>query len=392
MGSYDYGAEGYGLLQLPYHWRRPLTGKEPRQRGCRAGAIVTDFFDSDGDVNFDDAVFFEGDINLSRPNVRVSGEVATDNEPDVEYRTPLFVEIDFTVPHASKVDCRDESDDDHMLNCSAETKEYAKDNFDSIVVTLFELDGVDITDSVKTTDDETFLVTLENISIGDHTVNIQAVDQAGNVLDDILEIDFEVSDRDPFEKRLSPGWNLVSLPGQPADSSIATVFGANVEVRTVYTYDPVIPGGWQVAVRETLNSDWQGDLTEISGQRGYWVLSDAIQDWEVNIPRLAGGASGTGTPIQPPVIPLYAGWNLIPVTDVRGDALDDGKSIEAATYLQSLDDGLDLARVLGFNTIKNQWSTVLDPDTVGTGELQIGSAYWVFVREAASLVPGGLAN
>ena len=94
------------------------------------------------------------------------------------------------------------------------------------MVTLFELDGVDITDSVKTTDDETFLVTLENISIGDHTVNIQAVDQAGNVLDDILEIDFEVSDRDPFEKRLSPGWNLVSLPGSPADSSIAAVFGA----------------------------------------------------------------------------------------------------------------------------------------------------------------------
>ena len=360
--------------------------------GVSPDAIVTDFFDSDGDVNFDDAVFFEGDINLSRPNVRVSGEIATDNEPDVEYRTPLFVELDFTVPHAKAVDCRDDSDDDYMLNCMAETKEYAEDNFDSIVVTLFELDGVDITDSVKTTDDETFLVTLENISIGDHTVNIQAVDQAGNVLDDILEIDFEVSDRDPFGKRLSPGWNLVSLPGEPADSSIAAVFGANVEVRTVYTYDPVIPGGWQVAVRETLDSDWQGDLTEISGQRGYWVLSDAIQDWEVNIPRLAGGASGSGTPIQPPVIPLYAGWNLIPVTDVRGNALDDGKAIDAHTYLNSLDEGLDLARVLGFDTIKNQWSTVLDPDTDGTGELNIGSAYWVFVREAASLVPGGIAK
>ena len=360
--------------------------------GVAKSDIVSDFFDSDGDVNMDDAVYFEGDISLSRPNVRVSGEVATDNEPDVEYRTPLFVELDFTVPHANEADCKDPEDDDYALNCMSENKEYAEDNFDSIVVTLFELDGVDMTDSVKTTDDETFLVTLENIALGDHTVNIQAVDQAGNVLDDILEIDFEVSDRDPFGKRLSPGWNLVSLPGEPADSSIAAVFGANVEVRTVYTYDPVIPGGWQVAVRETLDSDWQGDLTEISGQRGYWVLSDAIQDWEVNIPRLAGGASGSGTPIQPPVIPLYAGWNLIPVTDVRGNALDDGKAIDAHTYLNSLDEGLDLARVLGFDTIKNQWSTVLDPDTDGTGELNIGSAYWVFVREAASLVPGGIAK
>ena len=381
-GYYNFYIEGID--------RAPKSRDNTGSKGVNPEGIVTDFFDSDGDVNADDAVFFEGDVNMSRPNVRVSGEAATDNEPDVEYRSPLFVELDFTKPYASKIDC-DNEDDDYMLNCLAETAEYAKDNFDSVTVTLFELDGVDITDSVKTTDDETFLVILENISLGDHTVNIQAMDVAGNELDDLLEIDFEVSDRDPFEKRLSPGWNLVSLPGEPADSSIAAVFGADVEVRTVYSYDPVIPGGWMVAVRETLNSDWQGDLTEINGQRGYWVLSDAIQDWEVAIPRLAGGASGTGTPIQPPVIPLYAGWNLIPVTDVRGNALDDGKSIDAETYLNSLDEGLDLARVLGFDTIKNQWSTVLDPDTIGTGKLRIGSAYWVFVREAASLVPGGRA-
>ena len=153
----------------------------------------------------------------------------------------------------------------------------------------------------------------------------------------------------------------MSLPGEPADSSIAAVFGPGVEVRTVYTYDPVIPGGWMVAVRETLDSDWQGDLTEITGQHGYWVLSDAIQDWEVSIPRLAGGAAGTGTPIQPPVIPLYAGWNLIPVSDISGNG-EGGQTINADVYLQSLDDGVDLARVLGFDTIRNQWETVLDPD------------------------------
>ena len=151
-----------------------------------------------------------------------------------------------------------------MANCMNENSEYAEDNFDDVVVTMFQLDGVDMTDSVKSTDEQTFLVSLESISVGDHTVMIQAVDQAGNTLEDTLEIDFEVNDRDPFEKRLSPGWNLVSLPGEPADSRIASVFGSDVEVRTVYTYDPVIPGGWMVAVRETLESDWQGDLTEIS--------------------------------------------------------------------------------------------------------------------------------
>ena len=377
-----------------YNFRIEGKDRSPQENfgseGIAPKAIVTDFFDADGDVNVDDAIFFEGDINLPKPEVRVSGVRVRDNEADVEFRSPLFVELDFAANHST---CGSNADDDErMANCTNENGEYAEDNFDDVVVTSFVLDGVDITDSVKTTDNQSFLVSLESISIGDHTAEVQAVDQAGNVFEDTLEIDFEVNDRDPFEKRLSPGWNLVSLPGEPADSSIAAVFGPGVEVRTVYSYDPVIPGGWQVAVRETLDSDWQGDLTEITGQRGYWVLSDAIQDWEVSIPRLAGGSAGTGTPIQPPVIPMYAGWNLIPVTDVSGNALSAGIRISAEVYLNSLDDGLDLARVLGFNTIKNEWFTVLDMQIGSPGDLRIGSGYWVFVREAAALVPGGIAG
>ncbi len=363
--------------------------ENPGSEGIAPDDIVTDFFDSDGDVNTDDAVFWEGDINLAKPNVRVSGNIITDNEPDVEFRSPLFVEIDFTRNHMGSADCGDDEDNDHLMaNCTNENSEYAEDNFDDVVITMFELNGVDMTDSVRTTDDQTFLVTLENVALGDHTAKIQAMDVAGNTLEDVLEIDFEVSDRDPFERRLNPGWNLVSLPGEPADSSIGSVFGPGVEVRTVYTYDPVVPGGWMVAVRETLDSDWQGDLTEITGSRGYWVLSDAIQDWEVSIPRLAGGAAGTGTPIQPPVIPLYAGWNLIPVTDISGNG-EGGDSVSAIVYLQSLEDGVEAARVLGFDTIRNQWVTVLDPDMQMNNSLTIGDAYWIFVRSATSLVPSG---
>ena len=380
-----------------YNFR--ISGKDrspqgnPGSEGVSPGAIVSDFFDADGDVNVDDAIFFEGDINLPKPEVRVSGVNVEDNEADVEFRSPLFVELNFAVRHSDN--CTKVDPDEEMANCMNENSEYAEDNFDDVVVTSFMLDGVDITDSVKTTDNQSFLVSLESISIGDHTATVQAVDQAGNVFEDTLEIDFEVNDRDPFTKRLSPGWNLVSLPGEPANSSIASVFGPGVEVRTVYSYDPVIPGGWMVAVRETLDSDWQGDLTEINGQHGYWVLSDAIQDWEVSIPRLAGGSAGTGTPIQPPVIPLYAGWNLIPVTDVKGNALDAGITVSAETYLQSLDEGVVPARVLGFNTIRNEWYTVLDGDMTGPGmgiNLEIGSGYWIFVREAISLVPGGAAG
>ncbi len=390
--------KGTGYYNFHIAGKDRSTQQNPGSEGVDPDNIVTDFYDSDGDVNMDDAVFYEGDINLPKPNVRLGGVDITDNEPSVEYRSRLFLEIDFTRRYEDAVACEDLpnlSDNYRLANCMNENSEYAEDSFDDIVVTSFVLDGVDITDSVRTTDGQTFLVTLENIGLGDHEVEIQAMDQAGNELEDTLEIDFEVSDRDPFEKRLSPGWNLISLPGEPADSSIASVIGPDVEVRTVYTYNPVVPGGWQVAVRETLDSEWQGDLTEITGQRGYWILSDAIQDWEVNIPRLAGGAVGTGTPIQPPVIPLYAGWNLIPVTDVKGNALDHNTPIDAAVYLQSLEDGIEAARVLGFDTIRNEWYTVLDGDMMSPGmgtNLLIGSGYWVFVRNATALVPGGVAS
>ena len=356
--------------------------------GVAPDKIAADFFEKDGDVNADDAVYFEGDVQLPKPRVVVSGEHAGDTEPEVEQKRPLFIEIDFTSTFSADCDPGDNLSDE--LNCSAESAEYAEDSFDAVTITKFELDGVDMTDSVKTTDDETFLVALDDVSVGDHEITIQAMDVAGNELKDELDVEFSVDERDPFTRRLNPGWNLVSLPGEPSDSSISAIFTADIEVRTVYTYNPVIPGGWQVAVRETLSDAWQGDLTDITARNGYWVLSDAIQDLDVNIPRLAGGAIGASTPIQPPVIPMYAGWNLIPVVDVTGDALDTDKSIDATTYLNSLDDGLDLARVLGFNTITNEWFTVLDPDTSGaSNSLRIGSGYWVFVRESASLVPGG---
>ena len=191
-------ATGYYNFHIKGEDRSPK--KNRGSEGVSSSSIVTDFFDSDGDVNTDDAVFWEADINLPNPNIRVSGVAVTDNEASVEFRSPLFVEIDFTVNHWTSVDCDDVETDDRMANCMNENSEYAQDNFDDVVVTMFQLDGVDMTDSVKSTDEQTFLVSLESISVGDHTVMIQAVDQAGNTLEDTLEIDFEVNDRDPFEE------------------------------------------------------------------------------------------------------------------------------------------------------------------------------------------------
>ena len=155
-------ATGYYNFRISGNDRSPQ--ENPGSEGVSPGAIVTDFFDADGDVNVDDAIFFEGDINLPKPQVRVSGVSVEDNEADVEFRSPLFVELDFAANHSDN--CRNVDSDERMSNCMNENSEYAEDNFDDIVVTSFVLDGVDLTDSVKTTDNQSFLVSLESISIG----------------------------------------------------------------------------------------------------------------------------------------------------------------------------------------------------------------------------------
>ena len=62
---------GYYNFRISGNDRSPQ--ENPGSEGIASKAIVTDFFDADGDVNVDDAIFFEGDINLPKPEVRVSG-------------------------------------------------------------------------------------------------------------------------------------------------------------------------------------------------------------------------------------------------------------------------------------------------------------------------------
>ena len=99
--------------------------ENPGSEGVDPKKIVKDFFDADGDVNVDDAVFFEGDINLPKPQVRVSGFIVEGNEADVEFRSPLFVELNFAMDHS--VNCSTTDNDVLMANCTNENSEYAED-------------------------------------------------------------------------------------------------------------------------------------------------------------------------------------------------------------------------------------------------------------------------
>ena len=349
--------------------------------GIDPADVKDDFFKDNDDCCDDDAIRFQGDVFLPNPLVEVSGQDPNDDD-EVEFRNPLFVRIDFDKINTAEGEDRTEDD------------EYHEDKFDDLTITKFELDGEDLLDLISTTNQKVFLAAIGNISIGEHEIEIQATDDAGNELDDVLEVEFEIEERDDFELEVNPGWNLVSIPGEPADSDIETVFGPGAPVTTIYTFDPSVPGGWLVAVRESTGDPWTGSLTSIEPVRGYWIFSDQIDEVDIPIPRIIGGAATGATPVQPPLIDLVPGWNLVPLIDVTGDA-EFGDTIDADVYFAGANE--EISRILSFDTITSSWDVVpftedpINSDAAGTTlddpDLEFGKAYWVFVTAAVTLVP-----
>ena len=365
--------------------------------------IIDSFFDNEGDfdptidgdsvLDLDeglldlsdisgDAIFFEGDRSLSDPFTN------PEEDEGVEFRDPFYITVDFGTPVPGS-----------GAN-EAEDSEYASDTFAGVTLTSAELDGDDVLDSASSADGTKWLIAIRDISIGDHSLVLEAADDAGNTLvDEEFTIEFTVTERADFAVSLSPGWNLVSFPGTPAVTAIDDVVG-NTPVTTVYSFDPSVPGGWLVAVRGDKDEPFSGNLTTISAIRGYWMLTDSFEAVAVNIPALAGGAVGAATPVSPPAISLVVGWNLVPILDITG-GLGAGDVIDSDVYFEGLED--EISRIYAYNTLENAWNVVVrggaDDQTIVDDQaaipaalppeerLEVGKAYWVYLTEAGVLIP-----
>ena len=180
----------------------------------------------------------------------------------------------------------------------------------------------------------------------------------------------KVTARSDFKLPLNPGWNLVSIPGEPSDSAIDSVIPAAHPVSTVLTYDPASPGGWLTAVRGG-DGKFAGTLTTISAGRAYWVLTNSFEAVKVAIPRLASGAA-----LLPPTVPIVVGWNFVPVLDVTGD-MKAGATASTTVYSA----GVSVSRVWTFDTVNNKWVDVTSTT------MAVGSGYWVYATKAGTLIP-----
>jgi len=210
----------------------------------------------------------------------------------------------------------------------------------------------------------------------EYKFNISVTDAAGNKLENQAN-DFKVIEVAPVSVTLSPGMNLISLPGAPSDTAINTVISLT-EVTQVMTYDPVNPdpttgSPWLTASRATAADSLTGSLTTIDANHAYWVKTSTFEPIKVTIPAQGFAAS-------PPAIPVKAGWNMVPIVSLTGEAI--GSTKDADKYFGSL--STNWVTAYSYDPQANAWTKILRGNF---NNVTVGKGYWIYTSVDGILVP-----
>ena len=268
---------------------------------------------------------------------------------------------------------------------SKEARPFVLIEFDeSTTVTLdsVELDNVEISSLFESPDTNRFVYWPLSMSQGEHDVEVDASDAAGNTVS--FSYDFEILARGDFVISLNAGWNAISVPADPNDTAIGSVF-TDPAVTTVIGWDTQ---GWRIATRR--DGVWEsnqsyGALNEIRAMYGYWVKSDNFVRQPVAL-RGGNARDTSGTPILVS-IPTEPGWNFVGVVDQDGDQTEDdfGNSLKgsdnamipAKDYL-----GSTYVRAYSWDATFSRFD-VIRPDDV----MSIGDGVWVYYPEGTGIAP-----
>jgi len=162
----------------------------------------------------------------------------------------------------------------------------------------------------------------KSLAKGFYKAKIKGTDEAGNSTA-VTSHAFEVTAKAKTNIAISPGWNLISLPGAPADGAINTIFGLTDPVDTVMSLDAAT-GTYTTAIRSATGEVFAGDLSVLAAGNAYWVNANAAFTLKVTIPGQAGGTN-------PPEIDVEEGYNAIGVYTIAGESV-----VDADKYLSSV--------------------------------------------------------
>ncbi len=254
------------------------------------------------------------------------------------------------------------------------------DSHRNVELTSLTLNGENRLAEVVQVDPWKYVLAVTGLEIGEYELVYSATDDVGNTVevdDDDATFEFEVLERQPYEVDLNPGWNLISLPGDPFNPAVGEVVGADLRADTVLGYQG---GEWVTAVRNE-EGRWQGTLTIIVGGYGYWVRTTAVETIETVIP------PNLPTSVLP-TVPVVSGWNLVGVVDAEQRPVDEGVGEDADEYLTSL--GGQWRVAYSFETQLNTWNKVLPDGENALGEPHMmlnGKGYWLWNTRPGTLVP-----
>jgi hypothetical protein len=321
-----------------------------------------------GAVDLTKANLFEIDNNIGNPTFTLTPNTGTTAGTTTESTGP-FIRIDVSEAKEYNINSVDK------LDFGSPAVSVEIDDHDGITITAITLNGDDVSGSLGTVDSDSYVLATSGLAVGEHELKVSYNDSVGNELED-KEYDFTVDERSDYEVKLSPGWNLVSVPGTPSASAIDDVIGSTHPATTVLTYEA---GEWKTSTRGVDNA-WEGTVTQIDSDHAYWIETGAFTSIETLI-----NERSTATLL--PTITVKAGWNLVPVVDLAQTAAPtqaqlaaNSHGFTAAAYFASL----TWTVAYGFDTQANEWRkiTATTGDNVGQGK-----GYWVWATKAGELVP-----
>ncbi|VUT27734.1 MAG: hypothetical protein SYNGOMJ08_00284 [Candidatus Syntrophoarchaeum sp. GoM_oil] len=167
----------------------------------------------------------------------------------------------------------------------------------------------------------------------------------------------DVSDTTTFELPLVEGWNLISIPLEISDTSLNTVFSDASDGDMVYAYDN---GVWGISTYYSDYTTWDGDVTVIQPDKGYWYL--ATSEYTANIEGTEAGSRN---------VPIAEGWNLIGYTRLSeaglNDLITESNGCSNSDMVYAYDNG-----VWGISTYYSDYTTWDGDVTV----MEPGRGYW----------------
>jgi len=264
----------------------------------------------------------------------------------------------------------------------------------TVSITVATLDTVDVTSGVIASNDSKtfFFQPTSDLTDASHTYVVKGVDAAGNKLTTTTV--FTKSARSAFEISLFAGWNLVSVPSDPQEFALASVF-SNAGISQVVSYDATRSSQpWNIATKSSGSSVFAnelGALPIVKAGVGYWVRTTTFEAQKVSLE----GPVAPGTEDSPELqaIPTGNGWNLVGVLDqsriqtqsshadatlTRPNASGTGVSVTSSTYFNTVNNG----RAYTYDTVSSSFR-----ELVGTDTVTVGSGIWVFISPRADGEP-----